>query len=139
MALQSGANHGKRLGLERVPSVAACHTMRGELGDCVNSLVTHGGGRFMSKSEEEETLERAQCLMRQVVVQGHPECWCMWHSGVVGGGLDIGGRCAEEETAEENEREGAHLQSVRLYIWDGESARTTSVSAVIANWARASR
>lgn len=118
------AGHGKDLRLEGVPWAAALHGVVGEVCDGVDGLVAHDGGGFMEEGVEEDALEGGDGRCGELVVERE----AVW-----------GGR-AEEETAEEDEREGAHLGRGRSRAHRRrKEILTSSVSAEVANWAMASK
>lgn len=85
--------HSEYLGLESGPGMAAFHGIIEEVGDGIDRLSSDNCGRFMEEGVEEDSLESRDGLSPEVVVES---------DALVCGGT-------EEETAEEDEGEGAHL------------------------------
>jgi hypothetical protein len=125
----------ERVDLERVPRAPARHALGGEVDGGVERLGADGRGGLVRERVQERALDRVQRRAREGVVQARRRAG----RGAVPALGRRRGR-AEEEPAEEDEREGAHLARVSPCMHRARApARTTSVSAAQADWARASR
>ncbi len=87
--------HGEDLGLESGPWMAALHGIIGEVCDGVDGLAADDGSGLVEEGVEEDALEGLDGLGAEVVVERDALCVCG----------------AEEEAAEEDEGEGAHLRA----------------------------
>ena len=86
-----------------MPGTTAGHALVCEVADGVDACFSDEGGWFVGEGVEEEAFEGSEGLGGEVVVEG--EAGSVWGGCVVRLGLGW----AEEEAAEEDEGEGAHL------------------------------
>lgn len=85
--------HSKHLLLQCVPRAAALHGVVGEIGDGVDRFVADDRRGFMEERVEKYALEGGDGVRGELVVERET----------------VRRGWAEEETVEEDEREGAHL------------------------------